>query len=129
MFYFDIESVRQTRMIKRPFLLTLNDGLEIVDTESSLPANNLLLANQRYTIALTINRSIIGNIKNVLVFQFEEFSLCRYLHFKICDDSITKKSIIDANRIARVPNTLRQIKQRQISNAATECIKGNGPPM
>lgn len=77
------------KLSKLPFFLSTNNGLELCLDATNIPSNLELEANMIYNVAVTLNRTVVGLMRNVFVFQFDGFSLCRYLSFQIHDKNST----------------------------------------
>lgn len=77
------------KMLKLPFFLSSNNGLDFYQNETNFPPSLILEANTMYKVAATINRTVVGINRNVFVFQFEGFSLCRYLAFQVHEKNST----------------------------------------
>lgn len=88
-FYFDLKCTSRMKLSKLPFFLSTNDGLDLCLDATNIPASLVLEANLIYNVAVTLNRTVVGIMRNVFVFQFDEFSLCRYLAFQVHEKNST----------------------------------------
>lgn len=135
-----------------PFFFTANDGLELCTGSTNIPKTLFMEQNVTYNVALTLNRAVVGLMKNILVFQFTEFSLCRFLSFQIHDRSTEihlssnavyprtydeKQNFPDLSDSGITHNMTVKIKQKPAAPkkavakiaVAARCKEGVKPPM
>jgi len=144
-FYFDLKCSKDMKLQKMPFFISSGTGLEFCPDATNIPESLMLRENTTYNVGFNLNRTVVGIKRNVLIFQFNGFSLCRYLSFQIHEQNSTLHVSHNAQLppqnmefpVLKVVNVVKQSKpvavavkkvMPKIPNS-NRCLKGVKPPM
>ena len=128
--YFELKSSSNEKMTCIPYFLNPNDGLEVCPKATTVPKDLFIHKDVLYDIAVTIKRSVIGLMKNVLVFQFVNsgISICRYLSIMICEAGTTSKDLqIEHSQKQSQTSSAPKVRQDRFSTIKRS-IPGVKPP-